>query len=307
MKIFLFGSIAFDEIGQFKGHFREVIKPEMMENLTVSFLVENNHSHFGGCSGNTAYGLGFLKTPAYLCSRIGTDGASYEKAFLDWGMHLDFLERGQGPTAKAVVTTDLTGAQIAHFATGVIGENAPDFVLPSAAEAGDLILVGPENPKRMLQALEQGHARGLKVFFDPGQLIHTFSADALQSILGKIHALLVNEYEWALFKSISGLEESEIFQKVPLVWITKGAEGVAMIENGKSQNFPAFTAQVADPTGAGDAFRAGLLAGIAKGMSLEDSTKAGIVLAAACCEHHLAQGYSLKDPQVAVLRTLGFA
>ena len=219
---------------------------------------------------------------------------------------MDFLERGQGSTARAVVTTDLDGAQITHFSAGVIGENAPSFELPRVAVAGDLLLVGPENTKRMLQALAQGHARGLKVYFDPGQLIHTFKPEELQNSLEKISALLVNEYEWALFQSISGLSEAEIFKKVPLVWITKASEGVLFVEDRKAQKFPAFTAQVVDPTGAGDAFRAGLLAGLAKGLGLQEATQVGIVLAAASCEHPLAQGYTLKDSAFAELRRLGF-
>ena len=152
-------------------------------------------------------------------------------------MNVDFLERGQGSTARAVVTTDLDGAQITHFSAGVIGENAPSFELPRVAVAGDLLLVGPENTKRMLQALAQGHARGLKVYFDPGQLIHTFKPEELQNSLEKISALLVNEYEWALFQSISGLSEAEIFKKVPLVWITKASEGVYSWRIGKHKNF----------------------------------------------------------------------
>ena len=306
MKLFLLGSLAFDEIGQFKGRFRDVIKPEMMDKLTVSFPVEENQRHFGGCAGNVAYGLGLLKVPAYLCSRIGEDSGSYERAFREWGMNVDFLDRAQGPTATAVVTTDLDGAQITRFSTGVIGEDAPSFQIPGLAAAEDLLLTGPENPKRMLEALEQGHTRGLRVFFDPGQLIHTFKPQELQGTLEKIAALLVNEYEWALFQSISGLSEAEIFQKVPLVWITKAADGVSLVGGGKIQSFPAFSAEVVDPTGGGDAFRAGLLAGLAKGLGLEKATQTGIILAAACCEHAFAQGYTLKDPQVAALRTLGF-
>ncbi len=306
MKIFLFGSIAFDEIGQFRGLFKEVIRPEFMDKLAVSFLVDENQRHFGGCSGNTAYGLGLLKVPAYLVSRLGSDGADYRKAFTDWGMNVDFLEVAEGQTARAVITTDESGAQIAQFASGVIGTKAPAFVLPSVAEAGDLLLVGPENHDRMVQALKQGVAKGLRVFFDPGQLIHTFSREELTWAAQSVEAVLVNAYEWEILKSLGeGWEDSATPKSI--VWITKGADGVTLYEKGVEKHLAAFAAESIEPTGAGDAFRAGVLAGLAKGLSPEESSKVGMILGAACVEHALAQGYTFSSAQAAALEKLGCA
>jgi len=307
VKLFLLGSIAFDEIGKFRGHFKDVIRPELMEKLTISFVVDESQRYFGGCSGNVAYGLGLLKVPAALCSRIGQDGAAYKQAFVNWGMNVDSLDMAEeGHTAHAVITTDEDGAQIAHFAAGVLGSKAPAFVLPEVAEKNDILLVGPENHDRMLQALKQGSAKGLSVFFDPGQLIHSFNREELVGALKEVVALLVNEYEWELLQSLSGMEETAITQQVPLVWITRGEKGATLYEQGVAQNFEAFPAVVKDPTGAGDAFRAGILAGLSKNLSVQQSTEIGLILGAASVEHALAQGYEFSSLQAAALKKLGF-
>lgn len=306
MRVFLFGSIAFDEIGRFRGRFKDVIRPELMDKLSVSFLVDETLRHFGGCSGNEAYGMGLLKVPAYLCSRIGTDGSDYKKAFLSWGMNTDYLDTGDGFTARAFMITDEDGAQIASFTSGVIGTKSPAFQLPGIAGKDDIILVGPENHNRMVQALHQGVEKGLRVFFDPGQLIHTFNCEELEWIFKSVEAVLVNEYEWELLQSLSGKKGEEIIAQIPLIWITKGSEGVALYQKGSETLIPALKIESSDPTGAGDAFRAGLLAGFAKGFDAEKSSKVGVVLGAAAAGHALAQGYSFTADQVAALKTLGF-
>lgn len=306
MKIFLLGSIAWDEIGRFKGRFSDVIRPEMMEKLTVSFVVEESQKHLGGCLGNMAFGLGLLDQSASVCGVIGTDGEAYREALGSWGMDLNGLIICAGQTAKAVITTDLEGAQIAHFYPGVIGTGSSTLKLPESAKEGDIFLVGPENHDRMLKAIRDGSERKMRIFFDPGQLIHTFSKAELLEVLDVIETMICNEYEWALFMDKIQMSEDALMKKISLIIVTEGAAGLRWSEDGIWRRRPAFPAKTQDPTGAGDALRAGFLAGLKRGYSIDHSLSVGLVLASASVEHPLAQGYSFSPNQVNALRKLGF-
>lgn len=290
MKLFLLGSIAFDTLGHYEGHFRHLFTPELMNDLSVSFVLNRSERHFGGCAGNVAYSLGLLKVPATVCGVLGFDGGRYRNVMESWGMDLDSVEEGKGATAHAVIGTDLDGKQIAQFIPGV-WEEAGAFVLPSEAAEGDLLWVGPERKDRMLAAAAQGVTRGLRVFVDPGQLVHAFTGKELLAFVEGAEGLFVNRYEWKILQEKTGLSSRELQDKVPLVFVTQAEKGVSVHQRGEEQHFPAVPAQVVDPTGAGDAFRAGVLAGFFWGWPLEDSVKTGTQLGAASVEHSFAQGH----------------
>ena len=292
MKLFLLGSIAFDEILHFPGRFQDVLKNDHLDKLSACFVVEDQSTCLGGTAGNIAYGLGLLGGHALLCSPLGEDGASYKKLMADWGMdtsHVDVITGEK--TAKAQMTTDAENHQISHFMPGVIGSRAPGFQLPESAEAGDWLMVTPENKGRMMAAIEQGQEAGLNVIFDPGQLIHTFTKEELEALLPRVKMLIVNAYEWELAKGILGYEP-----EVETLIVTRSEKGADFIHEGEVQHQEAFPIDaVADPTGAGDAFRAGLLFGMQKGMNLAESVELGALMGAACAAHPTTQGYSLEN------------
>lgn len=314
MKLFILGSLAFDEIGQFHGDFRELIRPELMDKLSISFIVDDPQRYFGGCAGNLAYGLGLLKRPAYICSLLGSDGTSYKTRLEDLGMLTDFLELKEGNTAKAMITTNREGAQIAQFNSGVSGCKASAFVLPSLAQKGDIFLVGPENHYRMLQAAEQAKKWGLRVFLDLGQLLHTFSQEELRTLVEGSELLLLNDYEWTVFLERLQSSPEEILKKLSGVVLTHGKDGVDFLSSESSLHVSAHPASpLVDPTGAGDAFRAGFLASLLKNTSqpgqkehFESALKCGAVLGAACVAYPHAQDYLLNPDQVRELKKLGF-
>lgn len=307
MKIFLLGSIAFDELGQFKGYFKDLIHESHLEKLSLSFLVEDSVQSFGGCLGNVAYGLSLLNCPAVLCGVVGHDAEEYCQIFEGWGMDLSFLTvDAGGRTARALITSDLDGAQIGHFTPGVMGERAPDFEIPSNAEAGDLFLLGPENPRRMLQAAEQAKTKGLRVLFDPGQLLHVFSSEQLLSLVQGCEVLLLNEYEWQIFQQKTELSLEELLEALPLLVITRGELGLDLITKEGSESIQAFPAEFLEGTGAGDAFRAGFLAGLFKAYTYAQAAELGTVLGSASVELPFAQGYPLSSDRILALEKRGW-
>lgn len=308
MNIFILGSVAFDEINFFPGHFKDVIKKEFLDKLSVSFIVEKKGHFFGGCAGNICYNLGLLKCSAYICSLVGEDGDTYLNRLKDSGIYTKYLYNVLGYTAKANIISDAEGNQIASFAPGVIGPQADDFILPENALPEDIILIGPENPNRMKTAFKQSLEKKLKIFFDPGQLIHAFNKDELNNFLESSYALCANGYEWELLKSISEKTETEIVNKVPLVLVTDGENGVKVFQNGELNIFPAYNAKTfVDPTGAGDAFRAGLLSGLKQGLSLENSVKIGTIMGALVVEHKETQGHIIDFEIKQEIEKLGYS
>ncbi len=304
MKLFILGSLAFDELGHFKGRFKDLMKDAHLEKISLSFLVEKSVHSYGGCAGNMAYGLGLLKTSAHLCGAVGADFEAYRKDLNSWGINTEAVTTdASARSAHAVITTDLDAAQIAHFTPGAMS-TAPDFELPAEAQAGDLILIGPENPKRVLQAAEQAKKAGLKVYFDPGQILHVFTKEDLLSLSNGVEALFVNEFEWQLFQEKTEETAAEILDRIPLVLVTLGEKGVDLLSKHETQHLEAFPAQCVDPTGAGDAFRAGFLAGTLNGKDVNACARLGTLLGAACVGSPYAQGYTLSSDQKAELQKI---
>ena len=301
MKLFILGSYAIDELGYFKGRFQDLIKNDLIEKLSLSFVVEGSEVSFGGCAGNIAYGLAQVGATAELCGFLGKDGTAYYEHLKALGMGLDHLKMVQGQTARAVITSDLEGAQIAHFNPGVIGKDAASFDLPTEAKSGDLFLVAPENPQRMKEAARLAKEAGLQVYIDLGQVIHVFAPEELKTFLGGSAGVFVNEYEWDLLKSLSGESQNEILNRTPLLVLTKGAQGVELLTRDTQSSFPAFPADVQDATGAGDAFRAGFLAALLEKRPLESCIRLGMLLAAQSVEHRFAQGYTLDEERKALM------
>lgn len=306
MKIFLLGTLAFDTLGHYEGHFRSLFTPELLEDLSVSFILQRSGRHHGGCAGNVAYSLGLLKVPAHVCGVLGFDGGRYLETIGGWGMDTEAIEQGKEPTAHAVIGTDLSGKQIAQFIPGAL-ETAGAFNLPESAVASDLMWVGPERPDRMLAAARQASERGMRVFVDPGQLVHAFTGKELLELLGLAEGFFANLYEWKILQEKTGLSSGDIRGRVSWAMVTLAEEGAELYQGEEEKHFPALPAQVKDPTGAGDAFRAGVLAALHWGWALSDAVKLGTLLGAASVEHAYAQGHQLSEDQARVLKTLGSA
>jgi len=302
MNIFIIGSIAFDELNRFDGHFKDIIKPDMLDDLSVCFIVNEFVQARGGTCGNICYALGLMKTEAYPCSPVGNDGESYIQLMQDWGMDTSYADVLPGFTPKAVITTDLDDNQIATYSPGVTTE-AVDFVLPENARKGDIFWISPENKSRMLLAIKLASEAGLIVYFDPGQMTHVFSKEDYAYIFKYADALFVNQYEWELIQTIYG--------KIPAIdtiIVTKSADGVDLYQNGKKSSYSAQKiSAVSNPTGAGDAFRGAFIAGIKQDFTQDICVQMGTILAAACVEVKQTQNYILSEDRLHALEMLGFA
>ncbi|MEK7145682.1 MAG: PfkB family carbohydrate kinase, partial [Patescibacteria group bacterium] len=253
MKLFVLGSVAFDEVARFDGRFSDVIKPELLEKLSVSFFVENKQHFFGGCAGNISYGLGYLKTPATILGVIGNDAANYEARLKGLNISTEYLQKTEDRTAVASIMSDQMECQIAFFSPGAMANKTVTFTLPGITKEGDILLVGPETKDRMLAAIDQAYEKKLRIFFDPGQVIHIFNAEELQSILSKVELVFVNEYELELLKSISGWDEETLLEKIPVFVVTRGEKGAGLFIKGEATRIEAYKpVKLGEPTGAGD-------------------------------------------------------
>ncbi|QQR55139.1 hypothetical protein IPG41_01015 [Candidatus Peregrinibacteria bacterium] len=307
MKLFVFGSLALDELGHFKGCFKDLLQTGSPEKLSLSFIVEEVAESLGGCAGNVAYGLGLLGCSAVVIGNLGHDGESYAKTLKTWGMDTRFVARSKKyRTAKATITSDATGAQIAHFNPGAFGEEKA-FILPSNAKPNDIFLLGPENKNRMMEAAQAAKKAHLRLFLDPGQLLHTFSKKELLEWMEGAECLFLNEYEWSLLQSKTTLKEKDILKKVKTLILTHGAIGGTLLQKEGRFEWAAFPARFVDGTGAGDAFRAAFLAALLKGFPFQKAIQWGAILGAAVVESPFAQGYSLTKAQALALKKLGWS
>ena len=264
-RVLICGSIAFDTIMVFADRFRNHILPEKTHMLNVSFTVLEMRREFGGCAGNIGYNLKLLGGAPVLMASIGDDGRDYRERLA--GLDLDATHVRTMPgtfTAQAFITTDLDDNQITAFHPGAMGLSHQIDV----ADAADVRLgiIAPDGREGMLAHAAQLHAAGIPFIFDPGQGMPLFDGEELRRLVDWADYLAVNDYEGEMLQERTGMSRAELAGKVKAMIVTLGAEGSQIITGGQTIAIPAVPpARVVDPTGCGDAYRAGLLYGIAHG------------------------------------------
>ena len=266
MRILLLGSIAYDNIMVFEGRFREHILPEQIHMLNVAFLVPALRREFGGCAANIAYNLQLLGGEPLVMATVGEDAEPYYKRLDALGIDRTHVREVAGTyTAQAFITTDLDDNQITAFHPGAMGHSHLNKVA-AAGEVG-LAIVSPDGREGMLQ-----HARELKqekipFVFDPGQGLPMFSGAELLEFVQLASYVAVNSYEGKMLEERTGKSIADLAQEVEALIVTHGAEGSEILAGGQRLEIPCVkAANIVDPTGCGDAYRAGLLYGIAGGM-----------------------------------------
>lgn len=266
MAALISGSIAFDAIMVFDGRFKDHILPNEIHILNVSFLVPQMRREFGGCAGNIAYNLNLLGGTGIPFGSVGADARPY----LDWldqhGIgteHIRVCE--EHLTAQAFITTDLDDNQITAFHPGAMGEAAH----MSASDVADVTIgiVAPNAKPAMLRHAEEFKAAGIPFIFDPGQALPQFSGEELLACIELADYVTMNDYEWRLTADRTGLDTDAAAAKVSALIVTRGAEGSTIHAGGEEIHVPTVpAAQVVDPTGCGDAYRAGILYGLMNGL-----------------------------------------
>lgn len=277
--VIICGSIAFDSIMVFEGQFQEHILPEQVHKLSVSFLVPTMRKEFGGCAGNIAYNLQLLGGQPIPVATVGQDGLDYQSRLKDLGIDTRWVKvAAESYTAQCFITTDLSDNQITAFHPGAMALSAANDLRDAP---GEWAIVAPDAKDAMFAHAERLHARGVPFVFDLGQAMPLFDGEDLARMLKMARALTVNDYEASVVVQRTGRSLAELSQSLDAVVVTRGEQGATVIVKGVETNVaPVKAAQVVDPTGCGDAHRAGLLFGLTSGWNWVDSCSLGNLMGA---------------------------
>jgi adenosine kinase len=274
------GSVAYDTIMVFPDRFRAHILPDKLHMLNVAFLVPQMRREFGGCAGNIAYNLKLLGDVGYPMGGIGSDFGPYR----DWLQRVGVSEKylltiPEEHCAQAFITTDLDDNQITAFHPGAMNHS---WKIQVPANDGISIgVIAPDSREGMLQHAEQFKAAGIPFIFDPGQAMPLFAGEDFRRFIGMADWVAVNDYEWALLQERTGWSAADVSRQVRALIITRGAEGSVIHAGGREYVIPCARARaVVDPTGCGDAYRAGLIHGILHGLDWETTGRIASLLGA---------------------------
>ena len=280
MSILICGSIAYDNIMVFPGRFRDHILPEQIHILNVSFLVPELRREFGGCAGNIAYNLKMLGSEPLVMGAVGDDSPPYLERLKRLGIKLDSVRRVPGTlTAQAFITTDLDDNQITAFHPGAMNHSHENRITRDLGVK--LAIVAPDGKEGMLRHARELADLGIPFMFDPGQGLPMFSGEELLAFVAQASYLALNDYEGRMLEERSGRKLEELAPKLKALILTRGAEGSIIYADGKRFDIPcAKAAAVVDPTGCGDAYRAGLLYGIASGFDWQKTGRLASLMGA---------------------------
>jgi adenosine kinase len=264
------GSVAYDTILLFPDRFKAHILPDKIHILNVSFLVPEMRREFGGCAANIAYGLKLLGDRGIPMATAGDDFAPYRQRMQSQGIPLDHVRVVEDSfTAQAFITTDLDDNQITAFHPGAMQQAHLNKV--SDVSGGiTLGIVAPDGRQAMVEHAAQFAAAKIPFIFDPGQGLPMFGAEDLKTFIGQARWVTVNDYEWGMLQQKTGLSAADIAAQVEALIITHGADGSVIHTGGRTLKIPSAKPKaVVDPTGCGDAYRAGLIHGLLQGQDWE--------------------------------------
>ncbi|ORA08539.1 carbohydrate kinase family protein [Mycobacterium arosiense] len=306
MTIAVTGSIATDNLMRFPGKFSEHLLAEHLQKVSLSFLVDDLVIHRGGVAGNIAFAIGVLGGDVALVGAAGDDFDDYRQWLQSHGVNCEHVLISQtAKTARFTCTTDEDMAQIASFYPGAMSE-ARDIKLAdvvSSVGRPDLVIVGANDPDAMVVHTEECRELGLPFAADPSQQLPRLSGAEIDKLVDGAAYLFTNDYEWELLRSKTGWSEADVQRKVELRVTTLGAKGVDIVERDGTTTHVGVVPETSqtDPTGVGDAFRAGFLTGRSAGLNLERSAQLGSLVAVLVLESTGTQEWTW-DPAVAKTR-----
>ena len=265
MHILICGSLAYDNIMVFEDRFKHHILPEKIHILNVAFLVPEMRREFGGTAGNIAYNLQLLGGNPLIMATVGEDFSSYAEWLESNHLATTHVKTIPGSfTAQAFITTDLDDNQITAFHPGAMNHAHANSVLD--AKNVSLAVIAPDGREGMFQHARECHEAGIPFLFDPGQGLPMFTGPELMQFIEMADYVALNDYEAQLMQEKTGLTQEALAAKVKALIVTLGARGSVIFADGQRHEIPCIEASaVVDPTGCGDAYRAGLLYGIARG------------------------------------------
>ncbi|MFE0806537.1 carbohydrate kinase family protein [Streptomyces sp. NPDC058794] len=298
MRIAVTGSIAVDHLMVFPGRFAEQLITEMVDHVSLSFLADRLEVREGGVAANISFGLGRLGLRPVLVGAAGIDFAAYGDRLREAGVDTGSVRVSETlHTARFVCTTDADQNQIATFYAGAMAEAGRIDLAETHRRTGglDLVLVGADDPGAMLRHTATAHRLGTPVAADPSQQLARLDSGQTRELVDGARLLFTNEYESALLRERTGWSEQDVLERVGTWLVTRGAGGVSIMTAGAPRkDVPAVpTEMVVDPTGGGDAFRAGFLAGLAGNLPYEGAARLGCALATVVLESVGTQEYKL--------------
>ena len=266
MRTLICGSLAYDTIMVFHDHFKNHILPEQIHILNVAFLVPDMRREYGGCAGNIAYNLQMIGGDPSIMAAVGDDFQPYADRLERLGLSQEHVRRvPETFTAQAFITTDLADNQITAFHPGAMNYSHLNRVGDS--EGVRLGIVAPDGREGMLQHAREFREAGIPFVFDPGQGLPMFDGEELLNFVELADYVALNDYEAKLLQERTGQKIEELAKLVKALIVTRGGLGSEIYAAGQRHEIPCVNArEVVDPTGCGDAYRAGLLYGIARGM-----------------------------------------
>lgn len=291
MTTLICGSVAFDNIMVFHDRFKNHILPDKIHILNVSFLVPDMRREFGGCAGNIAYNLKLLGGDPTIMATVGDDSSSYRERLIHLGLSVQHLRWvPDSYTAQAFITTDLDDNQITAFHPGAMNYSHLNRVDDVAGVK--LGIVSPDGREGMIEHARQFAQAGIPFIFDPGQGLPMFNGEELLDFVKLADYLTVNDYEAQLLTERTGLTLEELAKQVKALIVTLGGKGSMIYADGQLLEIPCVKANSEqDPTGCGDAFRAGLLYGIANGLDWLQTGQLAAVMGTIKIEHRGGQNH----------------
>ncbi len=285
MKLIVTGSIAFDYLMSFPGKFTEHFLPEHLQRVSLSFLVDSMDKRRGGCAPNIAYTLALLGERPCLMAAAGQDFGEYrtwlEAAGVDTSLVLQVADKF---TASFFCSTDTENNQIASFYTGAMAD-AGQLSFRTVADPG-LVIISPNDPDAMVQYAEECRTLRVPFIFAPGQQCASMDGDQRRAGIQGAHVVICNDYEFELIRQKTGLDEQGVLAQASVLVVTRGEHGSWVHEGGARAEVTAVPPhRVVDPTGVGDAFRGGLMKGLALGLSCAEAARIGSVAATYALEH----------------------
>ncbi|THA54583.1 carbohydrate kinase family protein [Streptomyces sp. A1136] len=298
MRIALSGSIATDHLMVFPGRFSDQLVADRLDHVSLSFLADSLDIRRGGVAANIAYGLGLLGLAPVLIGAVGPDFAEYAVRLKEHGVDTDAVHvSADHHTARFVCTTDADHNQIATFYAGAMAEARNIALEPIAQRVGglDLVLVSPNDPQAMLNHTSEARRLGIPFAADPSQQLARLDRDQVRTLVDGARWLFTNAYESALLQERTGWTEAQVLDRTGLWVSTLGEAGSHIRRTGAATlHVPAVPSPAAvDPTGVGDAFRAGFLAATARGLDPEQAARLGSALATTALECVGTQEYGL--------------
>ena len=300
MNIIVTGSIAYDYLMTFPGYFVEYILPDQLDRISLSFLVDEMRRQRGGCAANIAYNLALLGERARVMATAGQDFGEYRQWLEQHGVDTSLIrDEPDLFTASFFVNTDRGGHQIASFYTGAMARARELSFRDLETDEIDLAVISPNDPQAMVKYAAECQELGIPYLYDPSQQIVRLTGEDLREGLEGCHLLVINEYEFELLREKTGLSAETIrYTPSHACVVTLGAEGACIWAGGALYDIPAVPPQrTEDPTGIGDAFRAGLIKGLALGLSWDLAGRMGALAATYALEQTgpLSHRYTLAE------------